>query len=60
VIAVQDLLAAIREHRQPLCSIYEARQTVEMILGVFASHRRQQPVKLPLETRQQHPLTDWK
>jgi predicted dehydrogenase len=60
VIAVQDLLTAIREHRQPLCSIYEGRQTVEMILGVFASHRRQQPVKLPLETRQQHPLTDWK
>jgi len=59
VIAVQDLLGAIREHREPLCNIHEGRQTVEMILGVFESHRRGGPVPLPLDVRDRHPLTAW-
>jgi len=57
VVAVRDLLQAIREHRQPLCNVYEGRQTVEMILAVFESHRQSKPVALPLEMRDKHPLT---
>ncbi len=57
VIAVRDLLAAIQEHREPLCNVYEGRQTVEMILGVFESHRQGKPVALPLESREKHPLS---
>src|SRR5690606_5238303 len=37
ILAVQDLLAAIEENRQPECNIYEGRTTVEMIAGVFES-----------------------
>jgi len=56
VIAVRDLLAAIREHREPLCNMHEGRQTVEMILAVFESQRQGKPVALPLELRDRHPL----
>ena len=49
--ACLDLMTAVREDRQPECSMYEARTTVEMIAGVFESHRQQQPVKFPLENR---------
>lgn len=57
LLAVADLLAAIEEDRQPECNIYEARWTVEMIAGVFESHRvGGGPVKLPLKTRA-NPLT---
>lgn len=56
VIAVKDLLAAIETDRQPLCNAYEGRTTIEMIMGVFESHRRGVPVALPLENRT-HPLS---
>ena len=50
--AARDLLAAIRENRQPLCSAHDARMTVEMIAGVFESHRQNgQRVTLPLADR---------
>jgi predicted dehydrogenase len=52
ILAVKDLLAAIEEDRQPECNIYEGRMTIEMIASVFESHRRQGPVKIPLENRQ--------
>lgn len=55
VVAVKDLLAAIQNNRQPLCNMYEGRTTVEMIMGVFESHRLQAPVMFPLENRK-HPL----
>ncbi len=55
VAAVQDLLAAIGAQRQPLCDVYAARATIEMIMAVFESHRTGGPVSLPLENRQ-HPL----
>jgi predicted dehydrogenase len=55
VVAVKDLLAAIEENRQPLCNVYEARTTIEMIMGVFESHRQAKPVAVPLENRR-HPL----
>ncbi len=51
IAAAKDLIQAIRDDRQPECNILEARWTLEMILGVFASHRAKAPVSLPLETR---------
>ena len=56
VAAINDLIAAIEENRQPLCSVYEARATIEMIMGAFESQRLGKPVSLPLENRK-HPLT---
>jgi len=56
VAAIKELIAAIEENRQPLCSVYEARATIEMIMSVFESQRLGGPVGLPLENRQ-HPLT---
>lgn len=56
VTAIKDLIAAIEENRQPLCSVYEARSTIEMIMAVFESQRLGRPVALPLENRK-HPLT---
>ncbi len=35
----QDLLAAMRDNRQPLCSAEDGRTTIEMICSVFESHR---------------------
>jgi hypothetical protein len=51
VMAVNDLLRAIAEDRQPECNIYEGRTTIEMISAVFESHRAKQPVRIPLENR---------
>ena len=52
VLAVNDLLDCIEEPmRQPKCSVYDARWTVEMIAGVFASHLAGRPLPLPLEDR---------
>lgn len=56
ILACQDLIAAIEDDRMPECSIYEARTTIEMIAGVFESHRVNAPVALPLKNRQ-NPLT---
>lgn len=56
VLACGDLLDAIENNRQPECSIYEGRTTVEMIAGVFESTRVGGPVALPLQTRE-NPLT---
>jgi predicted dehydrogenase len=56
VAAITDLLAAIREDRQPLCGVYAARSTIEMIMAVFESQRQGRPVTFPLENRK-HPLS---
>ena len=56
LLACRDLMEAIRDDRHPECSMYEGRWTVEMISGVFDSHRLGKPVSLPLENRD-HPLT---
>ena len=48
----QDLIAAMSENRQPLCSAYDARTVIEMISAVFESHRLNgQRVTFPLQTR---------
>lgn len=53
VLSARDLMAAIREDRQPLCSAADGRVTVEMIHAVFESHRLQgRRVAFPLETRE--------
>lgn len=55
VSCVRDLLAAIRDDRQPECDVYQGRWTIEMIHAVFESHRVGGRVALPLESRE-HPL----
>lgn len=56
LLACRDLLAAIREDRQPEASVYEGRATVEMIAAVFESARLGGPVTIPLKERR-NPLT---
>lgn len=49
----RDLIAAIREDREPLCSASAGGVIVEMISAVFESHRLGgQRVTFPLKTRQ--------
>jgi predicted dehydrogenase len=52
ILAVKDLFRAIEENRQPECSVYEGRTTIEMISAVFESHRIARPVNVPLKTRE--------
>lgn len=52
ILACRDLLSAIENDRQPECSMYEARTTIEMIAAVFESQRVGGPVTLPLKTRE--------
>ena len=53
---VEDLLAAIRDDREPLCGMHDGAMTVEMICGVFESHLQQsRVVEIPLKERE-HPL----
>jgi predicted dehydrogenase len=48
----RDLIAAIRENREPLCSVRDARTVVEMIMAVFESQRLHgQRVPFPLATK---------
>jgi predicted dehydrogenase len=50
--AARDLIAAMSEDREPLCSAESGRTTVEMIAAVFASHRLDgRRVALPLADR---------
>jgi len=57
MIPARDLIAAIRENRQPICSAIEARVAIEMISAVFESHRLGgQRVTFPLKTRE-NPFT---
>lgn len=57
LLAVNDLIDCIENpDRQPRCSMYDARWTVEMIAGVFDSHRLGEAVQLPLKNRK-NPLT---
>ena len=52
VLPAIDLLEAIEQKREPLCGAEAGRTTVEMILAVFESHRRDgERVPFPLTTR---------
>ncbi|MCH8829642.1 MAG: gfo/Idh/MocA family oxidoreductase, partial [Planctomycetes bacterium] len=55
-LGILDLIEAIEKNRPPLDSAETARETTEMILAVFESHRLGRPVDLPLKNRR-HPLT---
>ncbi len=56
----RDLIAAIEEDRQPLCSAYDGRVTVAMITAVLASHTRGGArVTFPLDSPE-NPLSTWK
>jgi predicted dehydrogenase len=56
LIPGRDLIAAVREDREPLCSAADGRVTVEMICAIFESHRLGgQRVTFPL-TNRQNPL----
>ena len=58
--AAEDLVAAVRGNRSPLCDADEGRWTLEFILGAFASHvQGGGMIELPLENRE-NPLANWK
>lgn len=51
-IAVRDLIAACDDDRQPLCDVHAGAVSVEMICGVFESHRcGGAAVSIPLQER---------
>jgi predicted dehydrogenase len=50
-IAVADLIGAIEENRETRSNIYDARWSIEMIVGVFAANKAGAPVQLPLKDR---------
>lgn len=57
IAAGRDLIAAIQENREPLCSAKDCRAIMEMTMGIFESHRlNAQRVELPLKDRQ-NPLS---
>ena len=51
ILACQDLIRAMEDDREPESSLREAKLSVEMIVGVFASHVNKRPVELPLKDR---------
>ncbi|HOI55863.1 MAG TPA: Gfo/Idh/MocA family oxidoreductase [Phycisphaerae bacterium] len=53
--AAWDLLCAATENREPVCSGRDARWTLEMVHGVYASHLAGKKLALPLSERR-HPL----
>ena len=60
LLPARDLMAAMRENREPLCSAADGRLTIEMITAVFESHGRGgQRVTFP-PTSRESPLAHWK
>jgi predicted dehydrogenase len=58
-LAIHDLLAAVAENRNPLCSAHDGRITVEMITAAFASHcEGGKRITWPLILRE-NPLAKW-
>lgn len=53
--AVWDLMQSIEKDRQPVSNVYNARLTLEMICGVYASHLAGSVIRFPLAERN-HPL----
>lgn len=55
----RDLIAAIQENRQPLCSAADGRLTVEMVTAVMLSHvRGGKRLEFPLE-QPENPFAAW-
>ena len=57
--AIDNLLEAIEQDREPQVSLQSGRDAHEMILAVFAAHASGGRVELPLRERE-HPLVVWK
>jgi len=53
--AAWDLIRAIEEDRQPVSNVYNARLTLEMIYGIYASSISRGAVNFPI-TNRTHPL----
>ena len=51
-----DLIRAIETDTQPKGSAHDGRAALEMILGVYESHRQKGPIEFPLKNRR-HPLS---
>lgn len=56
---LDELVQALDEDREPECSGREARVALEMIMGIYDSHRRGARTSLPLADRR-HPLLVWR
>jgi len=54
-LMIDDLLEAIEKDREPVSGGRNGRWTLEMLMGIYASHRTGGVVRLPLEKRA-HPL----
>lgn len=54
-VAIEDLLSAIENQREPKCGMYEGRKIIELISAVFESHVQNAPVEFPL-TNRENPL----
>lgn len=53
VTPIMDLIAAVDEGREPVCSAKEGAQAVEMVCATFESHRQDgKAVAFPLEQRE--------
>jgi predicted dehydrogenase len=55
-LIVRDLIRSIETDTQPMCSVYDGRAALEMILSVYASAAKNAPVNFPLADRDLHPL----
>lgn len=58
VFAIDELLAAIEENREPQISLAKGRESYEMIQAVNAAHIHGGRIDLPLKDRR-HPLQAW-
>ncbi|MCA9450663.1 MAG: Gfo/Idh/MocA family oxidoreductase, partial [Candidatus Omnitrophica bacterium] len=56
--AIDDLLEAIEEDRQPKVSLQSGRDSYEMIQAVYAAHINGGRIDIPLKDRR-HPLVAW-
>jgi predicted dehydrogenase len=53
LVAARDLIAAMRENREPVCGVHDGRAIVEMITAVFESQRlNSQRVTFPLQIKE--------
>ena len=52
VAALKDLIAAVASDGKPQADLADARAGLEMIVGVFESHRQGTAVSFPLSNRQ--------
>ena len=57
--AAWDLVEAIRENRQPVASVYDARRVLELIQGIYLSQLEGRRIDFPLKQRR-HPLESGK